>query len=74
LLDCRRKASRRTRTAEGSVELDLSIEGGKLSRVKTKANSMNDRRAQTCISAWLTRVDASQLAAADLGVTVSFAK
>jgi hypothetical protein len=73
LLDCRRKASRRNRTAEGSVELDISIASGKLSRVVTKSNTMNDRRAQTCINAWLTRVDASQLASADLDVTVSFA-
>jgi hypothetical protein len=73
LLDCRRKASRRNRSAEGSMELDISIASGKLSRVVTKSNTMNDRRAQTCISAWLTRVDASQLASADLDVTVSFA-
>jgi hypothetical protein len=74
LLDCRRKASRKTRTAEGSLELDVSIEAGRISRVKTKSNSMNDRRAQTCIGTWLSRVDASQLASAQLDVTVSFAR
>jgi hypothetical protein len=74
LLDCRRKASRKTRTAEGSVSMDVSIEGGKLSRVKTKSNSMNDRRAQACISTWLARVDATSLASAELDVTVSFAR
>lgn len=74
LLDCRRKASRKTRTAEGSVAFDIAIEGGKLARVQTKSNTMNDRRAQTCINSWLARVDASQLASADLDVTVSFAR
>ena len=74
LLDCRRKSSRRTRTAEGSVSLDISIEAGRLTRVQTKSNSMNDRRAQGCIVAWLQRVDASQLASAELDVTVSFAR
>jgi hypothetical protein len=74
LLDCRRKASRKSRSAEGSLELDVSIEAGRIARVKTKSNSMNDRRAQTCIGSWLSRVDASQLASAQLDVTVSFAR
>jgi hypothetical protein len=74
LLDCRRKASRKSRTAEGSLELDVSIESGRIARVKTRSNSMNDRRAQTCIGSWLSRVDASQLASAQLDVTVSFAR
>ena len=73
LLDCRRKASRKSRSAEGRLELDVSIEAGRM-RVKTKSNSMNDRRAQTCIGTWLSRVDASQLASAQLDVTVSFAR
>jgi len=73
LLDCRRKSSRRTRTAEGSVSLDVAIEAGRLA-VQTKSNSMNDRRAQGCIAAWLQRVDASQLASAELDVTISFAR
>lgn len=73
LLDCRRKSSRRTRTAEGSLSLDISIEAGRMA-VQTKSNSMNDRRAHGCIAAWLQRVDASQLASAQLDVTVSFAR
>lgn len=74
LLDCRRKASRRSRAAEGSLSLDISIEQGRIARVQTKSSSMNDRRAPTCINAWLSRVDASNLAAAELDVTVSFAR
>lgn len=73
LLDCRRKASRRTRTAEGSMSLDVAIDAGRIA-VQTKSNSMNDRRAQSCIAAWLQRVDASQLASAELDVTISFAR
>lgn len=72
LLDCRRKSSRRTRTAEGKMSIDLSIDAGKISNVRTVDNSMNDRRAAGCITAWLQRVDASQLATADLSLTVSF--
>ena len=31
-------------------------------------------RAQTCVAAWLERIDASQLAPAEIDVSVSFAR
>jgi hypothetical protein len=74
LLDCRRKASRRTRAAEGTLSLAVSVEAGRIVNVRTKANSMNDRRAQTCVAAWLGRIDASQLSPADIDVAISFAR
>jgi hypothetical protein len=74
LLDCRRKASRRLRSAEGTLSLALSVQAGRIATVKTKANSMNDRRVQTCVAAWLERIDASQLTAAEIDAAVSFAR
>jgi hypothetical protein len=74
LLDCRRKASRRMRAAEGTLSLSLSVERGRIAHVKTNANSMNDRRVQTCVAAWLERIDASDLAPAEIDATLSFAR
>jgi hypothetical protein len=74
LLDCRRKASRRKRAAEGTLSLSLSVEGGRIAQVKTNANSMNDRRVQSCVAAWLERIDATDLAPAEIDATLSFAR
>jgi hypothetical protein len=74
LLDCRRKASRRNRPAEGTITLDVQVRDGKIARVSTKENGVNDRSAPQCVQKWLSKSDVhggASTANVELAVTFS---
>lgn len=71
LLDCRRKAFRREREANGSIELGLTLRKGELAHTAPRGTAKAS--ASRCVAKWLTALDASRLADADLELAVSFA-
>jgi hypothetical protein len=75
LLDCRRKASRRNRPAEGTITLDVQVREGKITRVSTTKNGVQDRQAPQCVSKWITRADVqSDQAAGNIELDVTFSR
>ena len=75
LLDCRRKASHRNRPAEGTITLDVQMRDGKIARVSTKENGVNDRSAPQCVSKWLSKSDVrSNETAANVELAVTFSR
>lgn len=72
LLDCRRKASKRNRPAEGTITLDVELKDGKVQRVSTANNGVNDRSAPQCVTKWLNRAELASAGTAQLSVDVTF--
>jgi hypothetical protein len=75
LLDCRRKASRRNRPAEGTVSLQVEVRDGEVAKVTTANNGVGDRGAPQCVTSWLKRGE--QLASAgtaNLTLDITFSR
>jgi hypothetical protein len=69
LLDCRRKASKHGE-ATGSVEMDLKLRHGALDHANTRSNLK--RGAPQCVESWLSKLDTTDLADADVQLAISF--
>jgi hypothetical protein len=69
LLDCRRKASKHGE-ATGSVEMDLKVRRGAIDHANTR--STLKRGAPQCVESWLSKLDAAQLADADVQLAINF--
>jgi hypothetical protein len=74
LLDCRRKASRRNRPAEGTISLAVEVREGELSRVTTATNGVNDRSAPQCVTTWLKRSELTASGTANLTLDITFSR
>jgi hypothetical protein len=74
LLDCRRKASRRARPAQGTVTVSGFAADGHVGDVRVVDNTLSDRRAPACVSAWLAQLDVSGLEKMGFSARVTFSK
>jgi hypothetical protein len=74
LLDCRRKASHRNRPAEGTISFEVQLRDGKIAKVATANNGVNDRNAPKCVTQWLSRADVQSTVAANFTVDVTFSR
>ena len=70
LLDCRRKASRKQRTAEGTVVFDIML-GEKASRDARPRESTLARRTGACVAEWWERAAPALPEGVRTGVTLS---
>ncbi|MFT3921625.1 MAG: hypothetical protein QM778_03735 [Myxococcales bacterium] len=74
LLDCRRKSSRKNHPATGTITLKLSIENGKVAKMRSKADRSVGYKAPGCVMEWLGRADSSRLRPAELELAITFGK
>ncbi len=73
LLDCRRKAFRRGRDGNGSLEIELMLRDGELAH-GTPRGTLKQGGAPQCVARWLDRLDTARLGDADLELAISFSQ
>ena len=74
LLDCRRKSSTRHRPASGTITLKLSLQQGKVAKMRSKADRTVGYKAPGCVMEWLGRADSTRLKPAEVELAITFGK
>lgn len=74
LLDCRRKSSTRHRAALGTITLKLSLQQGKVAKMRSKAERSVGYKAPGCVMEWLGRADSTRLMPAEVELAITFGK
>jgi hypothetical protein len=74
LLDCRRKASRRGKPAEGTITSSVTIDGSGEAKPSGVQSSVRGKQASQCVSSWLARGDRSRLKVVQADLQIAFAR
>gem|GEM_PF-5765322 len=74
LLDCRRKSSRKNHPATGTITLKLSIQEGKVTKMRSKADRSVGYKAPGCVMEWLGRAERTHLRPAEVELAITFGK
>lgn len=74
LLDCRRKASRRGKPAEGTISSVITINGTGEVKPSEVHSSLRGKQAGECVSTWVGRGDRTKLKVVQANLQIAFSR